>query len=243
MMRALLLPIFAASSLSYTVWHVTRSSQPVPPLEPPVQPARAPYNDVVAGVGLVEPRSENVEVAAVVPGTVVDVAVRVGDAVEPDAVLFRLDDRRQRAELAVAQSRLVEAEAALQRWRQMPRVEDLPPSEARVQRYRADLELRSDQLQRARRLAAQGVITEQELVEREQAYSATQAELTQAEAEHARLLAGAWEADLAVAEAQAAMARELVEQAEVELDRLVVRAPIRGTVLKVDVRRGEYVGT
>jgi multidrug efflux pump subunit AcrA (membrane-fusion protein) len=67
--------------------------------------------------------------------------------------------------------------------------------------------------------------------------------LTQAEAEDARLRAGAWEADLAVARSQVEHSRQLVEQARVELDRLVVRAPIGGTVLKVDVRPGEYVGT
>jgi multidrug efflux pump subunit AcrA (membrane-fusion protein) len=38
-------------------------------------------------------------------------------------------------------------------------------------------------------------------------------------------------------------AQQLVEQARVELERLVVRSPIRGTVLKLDVRPGEYIGT
>jgi multidrug efflux pump subunit AcrA (membrane-fusion protein) len=46
-----------------------------------------------------------------------------------------------------------------------------------------------------------------------------------------------------VARSQVAAAQQLVDQARVELDRLIVRAPIAGRVLKVDVRPGEYVGT
>jgi multidrug efflux pump subunit AcrA (membrane-fusion protein) len=243
MIRNLFLPALAAAALSYTAWHVTRTSHAVPQTDPVTQPARSPYADVVAGVGLIEPRSENIEVAAIVPGAVTDVAVNEGEAVSPGDVLFRLDDRRQKADLDVQKSRLAEAEATLQRWEQLPRPEDLPPSEARVQRYQADLALRQDHLRRARRLVRQSVITDQELVEREQAYSATQAELLEAQAEDARLKAGAWEADLAVARSQVELSRQLVEQARVELDRLVVRSPIGGTVLKVDVRPGEYVGT
>ncbi|MDP1796753.1 MAG: HlyD family efflux transporter periplasmic adaptor subunit, partial [Planctomycetaceae bacterium] len=72
---------------------------------------------------------------------------------------------------------------------------------------------------------------------------AAKAALLQAEAEDARLKAGSWKEDIAVNEAQWERARALLQQAEIEIERLQVRAPIRGTVLKVDVRPGEYVGT
>lgn len=177
------------------------------------------------------------------PGTIIEVAARVGGKVGAGDVLFRLDDRKQLASLAVQEARLAEALATLERWQQLPRPEDLPASTARVQKFEADLKLRQDQLRRARELVNQRVITDQELVEREQALSATEAELRQAQAEDERLQAGAWEADLAVARTQVELSRQLVEQARVEIDRLVVRAPIDGTVLMVDVRPGEYVGT
>jgi HlyD family secretion protein len=242
-LRGLVLPMLALGALAYTTWHVVRTSQPTPQTEPVVAPPRAPFAAAVAGVGLVEPRSENIEVAAIVPGTVAEVTVREGDEVRAQDVLFRLDDRKRRSELLVQEARLAEAMAALERWEQMPRPEDVPASEAQVRRYQADLALRADQLTRARQLVHQHVITDQELVEREQAHSAAQAQLAESEAEHARLVAGAWKADLAVARAQVAAAQQLVDQARVELDRLVVRAPIAGRVLKVDVRPGEYVGT
>ena len=49
--------------------------------------------------------------------------------------------------------------------------------------------------------------------------------------------------DLAVAEAQLASANAAVEQTRLLLERLVVRAPIAGTILQVNVRAGEFVST
>jgi HlyD family secretion protein len=112
-----------------------------------------------------------------------------------------------------------------------------------VHKFEADVALRQDQLRRTRELVAKKALTQQELVEREQTYNAARAELIQAQTEDGRLKAGAWEADLLVARAQVERSKALVEQARVELDRLAVRSPIRGTALKVDVRPGEYVGT
>jgi multidrug efflux pump subunit AcrA (membrane-fusion protein) len=243
MIRKFALPLLAAAAFSYMAWHVATTTTAAPQTEPLVSPARSPFSQGVAGAGLIEPRSENIQVAAIVPGTVTEVAVAEGNEVQPGDVLFRLDDRQRRSALAVQEAQLAEARATLARWQQMPRAEDVPVSEARVNKLQADVALRRDQLQRTRTLVAQKILTEQELIEREQTLRATQAELTQSQAEDARLKAGAWEADLGVARAQVAAAEQLVEQARVELDRLVVRSPIRGTVLKVDVRPGEYVGT
>jgi multidrug resistance efflux pump len=243
MSRKLVLPLLAVAAFSYMTWHVTKTTAARPQTEPAVPPARSPYNGAVAGAGLVEPRSENIQVAAIVPGTVADVAVAVGAEVCAGDVLFRLDDRQRRADLAVQEAQLAEAIATLRRWEQLPRPEDVPPSEARVKKLEADFALRGDELERTRALVEQKILTDQELIAREQTFRATQAELAQAQAEHDRLQAGAWEADLAMQRALVERSRSQVEQARVELDRLVVRSPIRGTVLKVDVRPGEYVGT
>lgn len=242
-LRGLVLPLLAAFSLGYTVWHVSTSSPVVTATEPVVVPPTNPFAAAVAAVGLVEPQSENIDVAAVVPGTVEEVLVQVGETVAVGDPLFRLDGRLRRAELAVQVARLAEAEATLARWQQMPRPEDLPPSAARVERARSEVTLKADQLRRAQYANAQRAISDQELVQKEQEHKAAVAALAEAEADDARLRSGAWDADLEVAKADVAAARELVEQARIELDRLTVRAPIAGKLLKVDVRPGEYVGT
>ena len=52
--------------------------------------------------------------------------------------------------------------------------------------------------------------------------------------------AGAWKADLQVAEAEVAAAEAQVAQTETEIARLTVRAPTKGVVLQVNVRAGEF---
>ncbi len=69
--------------------------------------------------------------------------------------------------------------------------------------------------------------------------AAAQGQLALAEAGDRLLRAGSWEADREVARAQCEESRALVAQAQVELDRLTVKAPIAGTVLQVNVRVGE----
>ncbi len=242
-MRSYLLPILATIAFVFMGWHLLRTNPAEPAASPPVQPARSPYNSTIAGSGIIEPRSENIEVAAVVPGTVAEVFVQVGQKVPAGAPLFRLDDRDRKAELAVQKARVAQAEAQLKRMKNMPRKEDIPPSEARVNRAEADLKAKKDDMERIEPLVAQKVTSQQELIQRQQAFLAARAEAEQAKAEHAKLLAGAWDEDLAVSEAELVMAKEAVSQAEVELDRLVVKAPVDGSILKVDVRPGEYVGT
>src|SRR5580704_5551753 len=101
MNRKLLLPAMAALAFTFMSWHLVKSQQPVPDVEPPVVPSRNPYKATIAGAGLVEPRSENIKVAAVVPGIVTKVHVRVGQRVQAGDILFELDDRQRRADLVV----------------------------------------------------------------------------------------------------------------------------------------------
>lgn len=243
MNRSLILPAIAVMAFSFMVWHLVKTHRPTPDVLPPVEPARSPYSTTIAGAGLVEPRSENIQVAAIVPGTVAEVRVKVCDRVNVGDVLFRLDDRQRTAELAVQRAHVRRAEAELSRWEHLPRPEDLAPSEARVEKVLADLMAQQDQLDRTRELVTQNVLPEQDLVLSEQATRAAKATLSQARSEDVRLKAGAWEEDLLVARAELLWAQELLRQAEMEVERLMVRAPIRGTILKVNVRPGEFAGT
>ncbi len=243
MSRNLILPAIAVIAFTFMIWHLLETHQPVPDVEPPVAPSRTPYTQTIAGAGLVEPRSENVHVAAIVPGIVTEVHVHVGQKVVEGALLFTLDDRQRRADLAVQRAQLAEAEAGLHRATHSPRAEDLPPSAARVAKAAADVSAQKDLLDRAEELVAKKIWTEQERFQREQAYLAAKATLAQTVAEDAKLRAGTWAEDIAVARAQVERAKQLVLQAEIELERLRVCAPITGTVLKLDVRPGEYIGT
>jgi len=243
MIRTWFLPLLAVAAFSFMSWHLVKTQQPIPDVDPPVSPSRNPYPATIAGAGLVEPRSENIKVAAVVPGMVVKVHVRVGEQVQAGDVLFELDDRQRRAEVQVQRAAVAEASATLRRAQRAPRAEDLPPSAARVNKARAEMTAQKDLWDRTKELVAQKVLSQEDYVQRQQSFLASQAAVNQAEAEDAKLRAGTWREDLAVLESQLDRAKSLLEQALIEIERLQIKAPIAGTVLKVDVRPGEYVGT
>jgi len=86
-------------------------------------------------------------------------------------------------------------------------------------------------------VAAQDYIQSQMLLKQ------ARAALAQAQANLALQKAGAWEPDKVIARANIALAKAQIEQTKTDLDRVLVRAPVDGKVLQVNVRPGEYLGT
>jgi multidrug resistance efflux pump len=68
-----------------------------------------------------------------------------------------------------------------------------------------------------------------------------QRQLAQAKADLALVKAGSWEPDKAVARAAVKLAEAQVQQDITDIDRAIVRAPVDGVVLQVNVRPGEFV--
>jgi multidrug resistance efflux pump len=75
-----------------------------------------------------------------------------------------------------------------------------------------------------------------------QQHRAAEQKLAQAQASLDLLKAGAWTEDKDVAKANVAQAEAQLQQVQVEIDRLTVRAAVDGEILQVNVRPGEYVG-
>ena len=248
MRRKIFLPILALGMLCFAIFHVVRAQQTPTKLPPPNDPARNPYLRTIAGSGVVEPRSENIALGSPLPGVVAEVMVKVGDPVYgPTAKtlatpLFRLDDRQLQAEWRVRQSNVTAAKATLIKLQKMPRPEEVPPVEARVKEAKALLEDARDQYQRAKDLIRTKAIGEEELVHKRLAVITTEAQLSRSEADLKLLQKGAWEYEIAIAEAAVQQFEALLRQTETELERLIVRAPVSGTVLQRNVRPGEYVG-
>jgi multidrug efflux pump subunit AcrA (membrane-fusion protein) len=248
MWRKVGLPLLAALVLvGWSVWNVFGVSPGGGRHDPPPDKlVQSPYPDALAGLGIVEPSTEAsgsamVSVGTQVPGVVTQVYVKVGQHVRQGEPLFGLDERQLRAELVVRQAKLTAARAQLDRLDQMPRQEDIPPSEAQVAQAKAEWVAAADRAERARQLAPKGALAAEDLVRAEQALEAARAKLDQARADDARLKAGAWAPDRAIAQAAVDQARAAVDQTGEELKLLVVRAPIDGDVLQVNVRPGEAV--
>jgi multidrug resistance efflux pump len=241
-----LLPGFALGMLVFALWHVVSAQQALPPASPPRAPLASPFRQAIYGVGLVEAATENVSIGTALPGIVLEVYVpaeQVGRRVEAGQPLFRVDDRALKAQVERQRAVLAAAQAALAKLRRQPRPEELPPSKARAQAAAADVKQTADELGRVRAVAARGVVTAQEVVAVESRHDAARQRLAQASAEYALLEAGAWQPDKDIAVAAVAEARAQLQVLETEVERCIVRAPLAGDVLKVNVRPGEHVSS
>ncbi len=153
MIRKIILPILAVAGVIFAAYTVVSGSRPSPIAAPAAQPSHAPFADYVAGAGIVEALGENIQVGTVVPGVVEQIFVKVGDNVTKGQPLWLIDDRDLQADLVVKrsavmvqQSLLESAQAKYDRLKQMPRPEEIPPAQARVQADLHSLEDVQDQL-------------------------------------------------------------------------------------------------
>ena len=240
MIRKYLLPTLAVAGLAVTAYTVMTSQQQLAAAPPVAAPAPSPYRTQIAGAGIVEAASENLAVGTPVSGIVVEVPVVRGALVKRGEILFRIDDRERAAELAQRVAEAAAAQAEIARLQALPRAEDVPPAQAQAAAARSALEEARSQLASAESVGDKRAISVEELARRRFAVQLHEAQLASAEAELARLEAGAWEPDLAVARAKLEAANAAVSRARTELERLAVRAPIDATVLQLNVRLGEH---
>ncbi|MBV9124571.1 MAG: efflux RND transporter periplasmic adaptor subunit, partial [Planctomycetes bacterium] len=241
----ILVALLSAGLFGLAVFHVVRASQVLPAPPPPAEPARTPFARTIAGAGLVETQGENIAVGSGLAGVVLEVYVpvdAVGQQVKAGAPLFRVDDRHLRAQLAYQEAALASARAQLAKLDQQPRREELPPSAAKVRTAQANVALQHDLAKRAQVLGSSAAMSREDINQRALGLEVARQQLAQAEAEDRLLRAGAWEADKEVSRAAVAMAAARVKQTQTEIERALVRAPVDGQVLQVNVRPGEYVG-
>lgn len=229
----------AVAGLALALWAITPTFPTPPDLPPERSPSVNPFPKGVASLGTVECASREVGVASPVAGVVVHVHKQVGEGVKRGEALFELDDRALRADLVRAKASVDVKQAAIDRWKALPRHEDLPPLKSAVARAQADLADRRDHLDRLTAAVASGAKAQRDLSEAKFAVEQAQARLDQAKADLAKAEAGGWAPDLVDAQAQLAEQQAAVRAIEIELDRLIVRALADGTVLRRDIEPGE----
>lgn len=239
-----ILALASLGMLLTSFWHVIKVDQILPSLAPPAPPVRTPYGHAIAATGIVEPQSENIVVGSALSGVVTELYVpasKVGQKVRQGDPLFRVDDRHLKTQLTVAQAKVAAAQAQLKRLQRLPRPETIPPSEAKVRSSKATAARAEDDYKRAQQLFKRGVATEQELITRQLSYQAAMQQAAESVAEHALLQAGAWDADKEIAQTAVTQAAAEVDTIRTELERTLVRSPVDGEVLQVNLRLGEYV--
>ncbi len=234
------MPVLAVVALSLSLLSVQRMTPKVVQAQPPLPPPTAAYAHQVGAVGLVEAESENIAVSLPVPGLVTRVAVKAGDTVRKGQLLFSLDDRDLRAELALRETNVALSRSKLGKLESSPRPEEIPPAQSRVDEAKALLEDAKVQLRLIEAVKDSRAIKQEDLLRRRRAVESAEARLEQAMANLHLLKAGTWKPDLEVARAELRQAEAQVARIQADLSRLQVTAPIDGQILQCKVRPGEY---
>jgi RND family efflux transporter MFP subunit len=114
MIRKYLIPILAVVGIGFGVATVIKGNKVNPPAPPVDEPAQSPYQNLIAGSGIVEASTENIAIGTEVAGLVSKIYVQIGSHVKAGDPLFTIDDRATRAELAQRQAALQVAEATVE---------------------------------------------------------------------------------------------------------------------------------
>jgi len=210
---------------------------------PLATPAPIPGDYIVAAPGRIEPISEEIRVSSAMTGLLKELLVREGDKVRRGDVLARLENEDYQASLAKAEADLRLYEAELKRLLNGARATERRAALAAVDEADAVEKNASTALERQLTLGTQGVASRQAVDQAQRDDFVARARLRGAREKYALINDPPRDEDVAIAEARLAAARAALNEAQVLLDKTVIRSPIDGTILRIHRRPGELVST
>jgi membrane fusion protein, multidrug efflux system len=198
-----------------------------------------------------------------VNGQVAEVDVVDTQPVKAGQVLVRIDDTDAKVALAQAQAQLGQAERRVRGYfanaealtgQVDARQADIQRADAQIVSAQADFERAQTELGRRERLASSGAVSGDELTQAQNQFRTAQAALVQAKAAKAQAVAnrtnavGVQDVNTALISGasvelnpEVAAAQAKVAQAQLDLDRTVLRAPFDGVIAKKQVAVGQRV--
>ena len=238
--RFIILPIISVLGIGLAVYLVYKQSRPAPTAPPSGQPTKSPFSNRVAGSGLVEPATEIMNIGTSISGTVQSISVKEGQLLKKGDILFTIDQRDTMAQLGAAKAKLEVATRKVEQLKSMPRVEDVDRAKAIVAQRQSAVDDATLRLQRLNAVEDQSAISANEKPTRMFEMNLTTSRLAEAQSELAKLMKGTYPEDLAVAVAEAKVVDADVGMLQTDLAQSEVKAPIDGTVLRVNARAGEF---
>jgi ABC exporter DevB family membrane fusion protein len=198
---------------------------------------------VLACPGRVEGASEAINVGAGADGVIAEIRVFEGQQVRKGDVLAVIDRRDLNAELSAARAEAESARQARARLVRGSRDEERRQAEAEVSAVQATLRQAQLRYDRYEKLFDQGVISEDQRDEARRNVDVADANL-RAAVKHRELVdAPPLPEELERADAEVRAADERVRSITERLEKILVKAPISGTVLKTYMRPGETFST
>ncbi|MGJ0485833.1 MAG: HlyD family secretion protein [Methylomicrobium sp.] len=199
---------------------------------------------IAAGNGRIE--ATEIDIAAKIPGRIVEVLAREGDFVQPGEVVARMDTLTLRAQRAEAQAQVHRAQDANQTTQSLvaQRRSELAAAEAVVAQRRAELGATEKRLRRSLALVDEGAASRQQLDDERAQMLSAQAAVSAAQAQVAAARAAIEAAQSQVVEARSAIdaAKATVERLQADIDDSELKSPVLGRVQYRIAEPGEVLG-
>jgi HlyD family secretion protein len=182
-----------------------------------------------------------ISVNSKVTGRVAWIGVEKGDKVREGQVLVRLEDQEFRAQYEQARGSVESAKAKLLEQQNGSRPEEIQQADHNLSEARATALNDKINLDRTRDLAAQGVMSKQNLDDAVAKYEASQQRMNSLERASRLMQLGPRSEEIERARGDLLQAEGQMEYAKSQLDATVIRAPVSGTILERTAEKGELV--
>ena len=187
---------------------------------------------IVSGNGRIE--ATEIEIAAKLPGRIVEVLAREGDFVQAGAVLARMDTDVLHAQRAEAQAQVRQAESGYLTAKSIvaQRESEHNAALAVVEQRRAELDAAGKRLKRSQRLVGEGATPQQEVDDNRDRVLSLQAAVSAAQAQVAAAQAGITAAKSQVVQSQSVIeaAKATVTRLQADIDDSELKSPRDGRV-------------
>jgi len=230
-----LLRLLGLIALALLVYAGFRLLRPEPDAAQSAVVRRGSIEATISALGRVVPASSR-DLVPRVSGQVVSLPVQEGDRVEAGQELFRVDDTELARSLAQAEERVTLRQERLLVALEAPDETDIAIARARLLRATAVRQNAQDDYDA---LEDEGIDPEgsDEAVDLQSA----RLEYELAQAEFDRVMAGSRESDILALRADLSAAESNLQSVRERIERTVVRAPIEGTLVRLDLQEGEWV--
>jgi len=182
-----------------------------------------------------------INVNSKVTGRLEWIGVEKGDKVKEGQVLVRLENQEFQAAYEQARGAVANARAYLEELEHGSRPEEIQQAEHNLDEARATLANDKLTLDRTKELAANGVVSRQQLDDVTAKFEADQQRANSLQQGFALAKIGPRPEEIARAQGAMAQAQGQLDFAKAQLDATVIRAPVTGTILDRTAEKGELI--
>ncbi|NNC77899.1 MAG: HlyD family efflux transporter periplasmic adaptor subunit [Woeseiaceae bacterium] len=172
--------------------------------------------------------SDRIELTAEFAEPIINIAVAEGTNLQTGDIILQQDDARATARRDEAIASTEQARARLAELTRGPRSEQITAARANLDGARKEFEFRTSEFQRISDIQARNLASAEELDRAKASLDAARATLELRRAQLSELLAGTTIEEIAQAEAVLKQAEARERQANIDLERLTIRAPVDG---------------